>query len=135
MSRNDDIVVSLDEPSGVYQPGDTLTGSFSLSFGHSRDVLHAIEVSVLWYTEGKGDEDMGAHHFERLEAATLPEMGRRRRVSARLPASPLSYDGVLIKVRWCVRVRAFLESGEERLGEAAFQLGPGLRGRAAAADV
>ncbi len=43
--------------------------------------------------------------------------------SAVLPASPLSYDGVLIKVRWAVRVRASFSDWGQLTSEAVFQLG------------
>jgi hypothetical protein len=80
---------------------------------------------VLWHTEGKGDEDMAVHEFWRCDAedgrpidASKPE-----RFSTTLPNSPLSYEGQIIKLRWCVRVRAFPSRGKEVVGEKVFQLG------------
>jgi hypothetical protein len=46
-----------------------------------------------------------------------------RPFATRLPHSPLSYDGPLVKIRWCVRVRVFLESGKDVVGEKIFRLG------------
>ena len=46
-----------------------------------------------------------------------------RRFKTTLPASPLSYDGEIVKIRWCVRVRAFLRRGKEVFFEQPFQLG------------
>jgi hypothetical protein len=40
-----------------------------------------------------------------------------------LPMSPLSYDGVILKIRWCVRVRVFLTKGREYVAQTRFQLG------------
>jgi hypothetical protein len=40
-----------------------------------------------------------------------------------LPPSPLSYDGQIVKVCWCVRLRLFLPQGQETLAEVPFQLG------------
>jgi hypothetical protein len=41
-----------------------------------------------------------------------------------LPNCPLSYDGLIVKVRWCVRVRAFLHrGGKEVFGQKVFRLG------------
>jgi hypothetical protein len=40
-----------------------------------------------------------------------------------LPPSPQSYDGVIVKVRWCVRVRAFLTGGQEVVSETPIALG------------
>jgi hypothetical protein len=46
-----------------------------------------------------------------------------RKFSVALPASPLSYEGILIKLRWCVRVRVFLKSGKNYFAELPFRLG------------
>ena len=35
----------------------------------------------------------------------------------------MSYEGQIIKLRWCVRVRVFPHRGKEVVGEKAFQLG------------
>jgi hypothetical protein len=42
---------------------------------------------------------------------------------ALLPASPLSYHGAILSIRWCVRVRAFLDRDREVVGERGFVLG------------
>jgi hypothetical protein len=85
-------------------------------------VAKAVERSVLWYTEGKGEEDIGVHHFERITdrataAVTSGSFG------CRLPASPLSYEGVIVKIRWCVRVRLFFDAGRDFVSEHVFELG------------
>ena len=89
------------------------------------DEVKAVEVSVLWYTEGKGDEDLAVHDFWRSSAEGGDGLDLRRpgRFSTVLPKSPLSYRGVLVKIRWCVRVRVFLTRGREVMGELAFRLG------------
>ena len=63
---------------------------------------------MLWYTEGKGDEDLAVHEFRRLSADNgyRADPHRVGRFSTTLPNSPLSYEGVIVKVRWCVRVRS-----------------------------
>lgn len=122
--------VLLDGNRRVYQPGETLSGEYRLE---SLKLVEpaAVEVSVLWHTEGQGDEDLAVHHFERLSAGEQPglDLRRPRRFSTRLPSSPLSYQGEIVKIHWCVRVRVFLSRGKELLAEAPFQLGqvPPLR--------
>jgi hypothetical protein len=80
---------------------------------------------VLWYTEGKGDEDLGVHFFERRVPADADHGDLRvlRRFTTRLPNSPLSYSGAIFSVRWCVRVRLFLRRGREMMQEVPFVLG------------
>jgi hypothetical protein len=128
------ITIRLDENGRVRAPGETLAGSYAL-FGLAADAVKAVEVSVLWHTEGKGDEDLAVHHFERIVAEeggvlTARRPGRFRTV---LPQSPLSYEGAILKIRWCVRVRVFLAGGKEMMVERGFRLGdvpPAARGAA-----
>jgi hypothetical protein len=122
MSR-EDVTVELDRAPPDYRPDGSLSGAWALAAPLDGPV-RAVELSVLWYTDGKGDEDLGVHHFERLsgdEAGAIAP-GRLNRFTARLPRSPLSYDGVLVKVCWCVRVRVFWDGGEA-CAEAPFRLG------------
>jgi len=85
-------------------------------------VVRAVERSILWYTEGKGEEDIGVHHFERLtDRATVEAAGGA--FACQLPASPLSYEGVIVKIRWCVRVRLFFDAGRDFVSEHVFDLG------------
>jgi hypothetical protein len=87
--------------------------------------VQAVEASVLWYTEGKGEEDLGVHFFERRLPSDADEGDLRvlRRIKTVLPGSPLSYSGAIFTIRWCVRVRLFLRRGREFMQEQAFTLG------------
>ena len=118
------IQLTLDSPTARYQPGDRLTGRFVVAPSQP-GAARAAELSVLWYTAGKGDEDMNVHHFERIvdEPARPLDLHVPHRFSTELPASPLSYDGEIVKVCWCVRLRLFLPQGQESMMEAPFRLG------------
>jgi hypothetical protein len=122
--NNSAVTVQLDRDNPVYHPGETLSAAFRLPPVEGQEVK-AVEVSVLWYTEGKGEEDLGVHHFARFTTQDdgLMGPGHEQRISTRLPRSPLSYDGVIIKIHWCVRVRVFWNGGKEMVGEAFFRLG------------
>ena len=37
--------------------------------------------------------------------------------------SPLSYEGIIIKIQWCIRVRIFLHNGNEHVHDQPFLLG------------
>lgn len=119
-----DISIALDGHRRTYWPGEVLSGEFALSVPAGEEAK-AVEVSVLWYTEGKGDEDLDVHFFERFDESDgpLPTLRRPRRFSTALPASPLSYEGRIVKIRWCVRVRVFPARGKEVAADAPFQLG------------
>jgi hypothetical protein len=121
---NPAIRVTFDSPSAHYQLGDRLAGRYTVE-GTQLGLARAVELSVLWYTAGKGEEDMAVHHFERIvdEPAHPLDLRVPRRFATILPASPLSYDGVIVKVCWCVRIRVFLSQGQEILIEVPFSFG------------
>jgi len=124
--------IRLDGNGRIYHPGETFSGEYRME-GIALEEIKAVEVSVLWHTEGKGDEDLAVHDFRRLSAESGDQIDPRRpgRFSTVLPTSPLSYRGVLVKIRWFVRVRVFLTRGREVLGEVPFRLGEVLPPRSA----
>jgi hypothetical protein len=117
------VKLSLCRDDGVYDAGGTLTAHWRVSRVPLEDV-QGLEVSVLWHTEGKGDEDLHVHHFHRLGEQQIRRVGLAEPQSIRctLPATPLSYHGRLISVRWCIRLRLFLAKGREIVAEQPFHL-------------
>lgn len=106
-----------------YQPHDRLAVRYEIS-GLGQERVRAVEYSVAWYTEGKGEEDLGVHHFQRItDEALLPPVTMTGSFGGDLPASPLSYEGVIVKIRWCVRVRIFFASGRDFVSEHVFDVG------------
>lgn len=118
------ISIQLHSRPPLYWPGDELVCDYQID-AIEQEGLVAVEASVLWFTEGKGDEDMGVHYFERRVApdAEGGDLRSLRRFSTGMPNSPLTYRGEIIRIEWCVRVRAFLQRGNESVLEHAFQLG------------
>ena len=118
------LTVRLDRSGDVYQPGDLLRGQCRIEQVRPLD-WDALELSILWYTEGKGDEDFAVHHFQRWSPAEGQPLDLTRPLTFQswLPHSPLSYDGIMLKIRWCVRVRLFLSQGKPLFCEEPFELG------------
>jgi hypothetical protein len=117
------IEILFDDDRTQFIPGEELSGQFLIIPEDARS-LKTVEVSVLWFTEGKGDEDIGVHHFERLDAQDgANDLRRPISFRTRLPHSPLSYQGSIVKIVWCVRVRAFPQRGDDFVAEERFQLG------------
>jgi len=116
--------IHLDGQRREYRPGDVLRGEYQVDAPEAVP-LTAVETSVLWYTSGKADEDMAVHFFERRAAAdiTSGELRQLWRFETLLPNTPLTYDGVIVKVAWCVRVRVFVDRVKEFSAEAPFRLG------------
>ncbi|MEX2170115.1 MAG: hypothetical protein WD851_12460 [Pirellulales bacterium] len=119
-----DIDLRLDRSKREFEPGELLTGSFRVLRWQNLG-LSAVELSVLWHTAGKGDEDIGVLHFFRVPLEPVPEtdIANPQLFKVKLPASPLSYDGFIVKVRWLVRLRLFYLGGREQACEVAFRLG------------
>lgn len=113
----------LDRGARRYRPGETLNGSFRLAEWRGAG-LQAVELSVLWYTSGQGEEDFHVHHFLRRREAALPPRADEKphHFKTVLPACPLSYDGQIVKVCWEARLRGFFEAGRQRTVAAPFLL-------------
>jgi hypothetical protein len=106
-----------------YEPGDTLAVRYVVE-GCEGETIRAVEHSVVWYTEGKGEEDLAAHFFARVtDRAVLAAAGREGAFETTLPGSPLSYEGLIVKIRWCVRVRLFFANGRDFVSEHVFLVG------------
>jgi len=119
------IAISVRSPNGVFHPGDQLDCEYQIDAIQPSEI-QAVEVSVLWYTEGKGDEDLGVHYFERFTPSDVVDGDVRQlhRLQTELPRTPLSYAGTIVKIRWCVRVRLFWGRGKETSADRVFQLVP-----------
>lgn len=117
------ISINVRNGRGPLQPEETLEAQYQID-AVSADQVQAVEASVLWHTEGKGEEDIGVHFFQRFSAADgQQDLRRMQDVQTVLPASPLSYNGIIVKVRWVVRVRVFMRDGREFMDEVPFRLG------------
>lgn len=127
------VTVSFTARRAAYAPGDLLQARYRVEAVDPAAVT-AVERSVVWYTEGKGEEDFGVVFFDRLladasgKAADPPAAAASSdwpggRFSTRLPRSPLSYEGLIVKIRWCVRVRLFFAGGRDFVSEQVFFVG------------
>jgi hypothetical protein len=117
------VSLQFDHADRRYEPGDWIAARYRIE-GLGDEPIEAVEHSVLWYTEGKGEEDMGIHFFERVaDGRTATDDDGTVSFRAQLPASPLSYEGVIVKVRWCARVRIFFRTGRDFVSEHVFEVG------------
>ncbi|MCA9494525.1 MAG: hypothetical protein KC621_31575 [Myxococcales bacterium] len=86
------VELSLDRTD--FEPGEVVTGT-ARAQGRGRVV-----VSLLWYTAGRGTEDVGIVARQEGEVdgqASLP-------FELRLPLEPWSFSGTLVSVSWAVEV-------------------------------
>ena len=115
--------VTLCNADGLYCAGGELSAKWRIS-RVPLDEVQGVEVSVLWHTEGKGDEDINVHHFQRVAENQLRRIGLadEQVIHCVLPRTPLSYHGRLISLQWCVRLRLFMVTGREIVAEQPFHL-------------
>lgn len=111
-------------PRRAFAAGDEFEAEYQIDACEPEEI-QAIEAAVLWYTEGKGDEDIGVHYFERRTPADTEDGDLRplRRFRIRLPNSPLTYQGAILSIRWCIRVRLFVKKGRQFVAEQPFTVG------------
>jgi len=117
------LTVELCRADGKYEAGLPLRAYWRVGQTTIDEVV-GLEVSVLWYTEGKGDEDLHVHHFVRWNDMQLQDLdlNSAHEIDCVLPLSPVSYEGTLIRIRWCVRVRLFRSAGRECVTQQPFYL-------------
>src|SRR2546425_6220505 len=89
-------------PKRQFAAGDELVCEYQIDAVEPADI-QAVEFSVLWHTEGKGESDLGVHFFERRlpSDADNGDLRPMRRLRTRLPNSPLSYRGAILNIHWC----------------------------------
>ena len=106
-----------------FSPGENLGWEYQIDAVQKED-LQAVEISVLWYSEGKGETELGVHYFHRHVKAETHDGDLRclRRCQTALPNSPQSYRGTLLKIQWCIRVRVFLANGKTFVHDQPFAL-------------
>ena len=118
------VMIQLDRDPPMYEPGETLHGEYRFDRAIADQVKRA-KILVYWYTEGKGTESSAIHFTETQPSGMHTQFDAHNigRFETVLPPSPLSYDGQIVKIHWCVRVEVFLADKQRRAGEAFFQLG------------
>lgn len=119
-----DATIRLDRSRGRYAPGDPLCAEASI---HNPDgaPVSGYELSVLWRTVGKGEEDLAVVAFRRgvLPGDASHGAGEPLRIEASLPESPLSYDGLILRVQWLVRLRLLMPRLRDLVFDEPFRIG------------
>jgi hypothetical protein len=102
MSR---LTLELADGTTEFRPGEPIRGQARWQLDEPQE---AIEVRLFWYTEGKGERDVGGLETERAEG---PGLEGSRGFNFEAPRAPHSFSGRLITLLWAVELVA-LPSGE-----------------------
>ncbi|MFO0612134.1 MAG: hypothetical protein U0414_06090 [Polyangiaceae bacterium] len=84
----------------TFEPGSTLRGDVVLT-GRPGE---RVQLSVFWFTEGKGDPD-GKEILERELTCPTEERPSAIPFEVELPVLPVTYDGCIVKIGWAVEIR------------------------------
>lgn len=90
--------IQLESDKTAFRPGDTVAGTVSWQL---EDQPKEVELRLLWYTQGKGDEDAGL--VETMPFAQ-PSQADRRTFRFTLPEAPYSFSGSLISLTWALEL-------------------------------
>lgn len=102
----------------AFAPGETLRGTLQWM---EEEAPEAVELNLLWYTEGRGDRDVGVARSLRIESpAAIGSSG----FEFEAPSGPYSCSGRLVSVRWALE--AVLQPGQQT-ARAELVLAPGAR--------
>ncbi len=92
--------VDLDGERTVFRPGERIRGTASWRLDEPPEEF---ELRLFWFTEGKGDQDVGVVETQALGAAgTFGEL----EFDFTAPEAPLSFSGQLITLIWAVELVA-----------------------------
>ncbi|MEO8504871.1 MAG: hypothetical protein ABI609_13320 [Acidobacteriota bacterium] len=97
---DNEIGIELDESRFAFSPLETLRGTVAWQLDRAPT---AVEIRLLWYTTGKGDQDVGVVEtvpFDTLQASD------RRRFEIVAPIAPPSFSGQLISLQWAIEATA-----------------------------
>jgi hypothetical protein len=103
--------LALDEPGRTCRPGAALEVDASWYLDGSD---HTVELNLVWYTSGKGTQDIEVAEQVILTSDTPGSSGSRRH-TLRLPEGPYSFSGKLITLAWALELVALPSSAVERV--------------------
>jgi hypothetical protein len=103
------IRIETEGGANAFLPGENLQGTVSWQLDLP---LEDVELRLIWYTEGKGDQDL-----EIVETAKFhtPGIVDRRGFTVHIPQGPYSFSGKLISILWALEVVAQPNDRAERL--------------------
>ena len=98
------ITIRFDASTAKFSPGEGISGTVSWSDLGPKTMK--LETRLIWYTEGKGDQDIEIV-MSLPSDVTQPDGSARFEFTA--PTRPFSFSGKLISLIWAVEVVVFPE--------------------------
>ena len=105
----DDLKIELRDCEAVYLPGGRVQGAVRWSLQSNPE---SAELSLFWYTSGKGTQDVGVVETLKWDA---PGASGVKDFSFTLPSGPYSFSGTLISLIWAIELTVFPGSQTQKL--------------------
>jgi len=99
------VSLAIDNGEILFRPKSKLTGVAEWQLDHE---VRAVEVRLIWFTQGKGTQDVQIVDRRRWET---PVMMGSERFEFQLPEGPQSFSGTLISLTWALEL--VIEKGKE----------------------
>ena len=96
----DSLGIETQYGANAFLPGETVEGTVSWQLDRPAET---VELRLLWYTQGKGDQDVGVVS---IVPFANPGLADRRTFRVRIPEGPYSFSGKLISLLWALEVVA-----------------------------
>ena len=96
----DKLSLALHEDQATFAPRETIRGTARWNLDENP---HHLELSLFWYTAGKGTRDVDVIQTYRLDE---PGASGSRDFSFSLPEGPYSFSGKLISLIWAIELTA-----------------------------
>jgi hypothetical protein len=110
------LTIRVDEGRDAFSPGEAIRGTLEWARDEAAD---DVELRLLWYTEGRGDQDVGVARSLRIES---PGAVGSTAFDWEAPSGPWSCSGQLLSIRWALEA----SSGDDTT-RAELVLAPGSR--------
>ena len=92
------LAIEIQNGANAFLPGETVEGTV---FWQLDQPAQTVELRLFWYTQGKGDQDVGV-------VSTMPfgnpGLQDRRVFRVSLPEGPFSFSGKLISLAWALEL-------------------------------
>ena len=94
-----ELTLQLEQEQRVFSPGQTFGGD---AHWICQEPPKKAVVRLIWYTEGKGTEDVGVVEERVFDN---PQMSDQRKFSFTLPIGPYCFSGIMISLIWAVELQ------------------------------
>jgi hypothetical protein len=101
--------IEIKDGKEAFGPGDSMDGSVTWDLETVPDM---VELRLIWFTKGKGDQDYGVVATEQFRSPRASEM---RQFNFTLPTGPYSFSGRLISLIWALELVVYPEKEAHRV--------------------